>query len=62
MQLTRRMPDTSRIRAIEQLETGTVNQLQAVLAIEGEQRRVHHLQNACQQRSGLKRAHALLLQ
>jgi hypothetical protein len=39
-----------------------VHQLQQVLAVEGEQRRVHHFKNARQQRRGLQRAHALLLQ
>jgi hypothetical protein len=54
--------DRSRGGAIEEFEASVVDELQAVFAIESEERRVHHFQDACQQRGSLKRAHALLLQ
>ena len=61
-QVTRKMAKASRGGAIEEFEAGVVDELQAVFAIEGEERRVHYLQDARQQRGSLKRAHALLLQ
>ncbi len=46
----------------QQLHAGVVDQLQQVFAVEGKERRMHHFENARQQRRSLQRAHALLLQ
>ncbi len=46
----------------QKLRSGVVDKLQHVFAVEGEQRRMHHLENARQQSCGFERAHALFLQ
>src|SRR6185437_11726718 len=60
--LSRAVTKASRQRASKQLRSSVVYQLEKVLAIESEERRMHHLKNARQQGGGLKRADALLLQ
>ena len=50
------------MRYAEQLHSGIVDELQYVIAVKGEDGRVHDLENARQQGGGFERTHALLLQ
>jgi hypothetical protein len=61
-QFARCVAKTAGIGQGQQLDAGVVDQLEQIFAVEGKQRRVHHLKDARQQRGGLKRTHALLLQ
>ena len=46
----------------EEFESGVVDQLQSVVAVEGEQRSMHDFEDAGEQGRGLKRAHSLFLE
>jgi hypothetical protein len=61
-QFARGVSKAAGVGQAKQFDAGVVDQLQQIFAIEGKQRRVHHFENAGQQRRGLKRTHALLLQ
>jgi hypothetical protein len=61
-QFARAAAEAAGMGQAQQLDAGVVDQLEQVFAVEGKQRRVHHFEDAGQQRRGLERTHALLLQ
>ena len=61
-EFARAVAKAARMGQAQQLHARVVHQLQKILAVEGEQRRVHHLKNARQQGRRFQRSNALLLQ